>query len=1636
MEKTLRSLLTGALVLLHAPALFSQEILDNTWVPNGSVNSIATYGDMVYVGGSFTKVTRADANGVVYNLETGQYAPSSNPNSKVSQVLPDYAGGFFINGNYITRVGDIARKRIAHIDAAGQVSEFNPLLLQGKTALHLVTSTTDRLFVSTATDLYCLDHNGSVIWSRQLDGWAFNGVVVNSTIYFVGRFGKVEGQPRKHIAAIDINGGDLLPFIANTAIEGLHASTPLVSPNLISIGSHGEELFVRYTLNGAFKSKLISISRTTGEPTGWSVPAPPTHDNSGAMMVHNGKVYLATPSGNGLQIFDCVTKQSLPIPSIKSTKIVGFAANGNDVLITSPSILDGQNNDLGDVLSFDSQTNAVSSYSMEAVEFVYAYSGYSIESIAVSGNRLYCAGFFSGLETVKRMNLYAYNKLTQEVSPLSFDFGTVDHSVNRIIATESQIFLEGNVFEINGQQRENGFASFDRVSGELSDWNPQIEFNQFAPSFYLHPAADGNIYIAGDITSVDNIVCDKIAVVNQQTFAVGPLNITPELLYIKSVVQTGNLLILNGRNLANTKDEIRFFDLSLGIEAFSPIEFVTASGGWVPMKVFNNTLYFAGRFTTLLKENVEYPRDQLAAVSLSNGSIIDFAVNIEPSNTYISDLEVTNGTMYIAGSFTSFNGIQRKNIAALDINTANATSWQPTLNSVYEIEIQADRILVGSDVPQLSTKTNTAFAEVTPDRSNKISGKVFYDNDGDGYQDPGELGIPDILIQLQPGNVFYPTDALGNYTAYTATGTYTLSPVLPNYTISTSAESHEVNFGDVNLEATDKNFGLFVQQNVTDVSVAVTTDQTPRPGFYFDYVITYKNEGTNASDGTINFDFDERLVEVTTSVAPTNADGNSFVFNYANLLPGETGSITINVRVPLPQVENMLGSIIEATAVIIPSASDLNSDDNTAMSRETVLGSFDPNDKLVTPQGVGEHGYIAENTEWLEYKIRFQNLGTFEATFVVITDELDQNLDASTFEFIEASPVMPDYKIENGILTVQFGDINNSIHLPHATEGLPGYDEPNSHGFFRFRIKLKENLPKHTRIENTASIVFDFNEPVITNTVANTLLDPPYSTTIMVAEVEGKKNAEVLVPVKVKDFTNLLGQQFSVAWDEDVATFVGVEQFGVPLGADNFNLTETENGYITYAWNSPSALTLDDETTLFVMKFLLTGNYGASTEIWVANHPTEIMAISDNDYEPVQVLNVKGKVTIDSEMDIAGAILYPNGEAVQNVTVTMTGADDLEDATDVEGKFSFTVQPQTEDDQYIITPSKTNDPDLMNGIDVQDVIFIRRHILKTEPFSTPYQSIAADVNNNAAVNIQDLIILQALILGNETDLPNGRQWAFVDKDHEFESLVSPFSFPLSVSTTAKDFDGTSIDFTAVKIGDVNLSRDNSQNGRTKTQEVVLETELKEEVEAGVTLVTISTFGFVDIAGYQFTINWNHEELEWIGAEDKSLVHVSGLQRTSEGTATFIWDDPKAASVTMEDGAQLLQLKFRKRAEDTTPAVTITGTTTPIRMYGKDAEAVKVTLRHKDPEDKFESGAFYPNPFQREATISFSTTESQDVAFQIMDVAGKIVHLNEFHAEKGYNEKTIDGDNLSPGAYVFKIQLREKLIQGKIIRRAD
>lgn len=143
--------------------------------------------------------------------------------------------------------------------------------------------------------------------------------------------------------------------------------------------------------------------------------------------------------------------------------------------------------------------------------------------------------------------------------------------------------------------------------------------------------------------------------------------------------------------------------------------------------------------------------------------------------------------------------------------------------------------------------------------------------------------------------------------------------------------------------------------------------------------------------------------------------------------------------------------------------------------------SLDPNEKI-GPTGYGEKNYMSSAGK-MYYHIAFENKkeATAPAYRVQIVDTLSAVFDPETVKFGSTSHSGSQYnwKMERNGNILKW-DIEG-IELP------PNATPPEGEGYVTFSVDLKDGLQSGVPIENRATIVFDLNEPITTNTWSNVL---------------------------------------------------------------------------------------------------------------------------------------------------------------------------------------------------------------------------------------------------------------------------------------------------------------------------------------------------------------------------------------------------------------------------------------------------------------------------------------------------------------------------------------------------------------------
>lgn len=202
---------------------------------------------------------------------------------------------------------------------------------------------------------------------------------------------------------------------------------------------------------------------------------------------------------------------------------------------------------------------------------------------------------------------------------------------------------------------------------------------------------------------------------------------------------------------------------------------------------------------------------------------------------------------------------------------------------------------------------------------------------------------------------------------------------------------------------------------------------------------------------------------------------------------------------------------------------DLNNEELNPKQKRTnktqVINSTDPN-AIYGNVGTGSFRSL-RGSETLHYMVMFENVDTASAAaqVVVVYDTIDPNLfDLSTFEFgtayigdkgirlgndrkeffweIDLNPTMnliarvyAKLDTSNGAIEWQF------ISLDPATGDLPAnplagilppnVNSPQGEGFVTYSVNMRSNVANNITLNNTASIIFDDNAAIRTNTWSN-----------------------------------------------------------------------------------------------------------------------------------------------------------------------------------------------------------------------------------------------------------------------------------------------------------------------------------------------------------------------------------------------------------------------------------------------------------------------------------------------------------------------------------------------------------------------
>lgn len=346
-----------------------------------------------------------------------------------------------------------------------------------------------------------------------------------------------------------------------------------------------------------------------------------------------------------------------------------------------------------------------------------------------------------------------------------------------------------------------------------------------------------------------------------------------------------------------------------------------------------------------------------------------------------------------------------------------------------------------------------------------VAGVTFDDNNDNGVRDTDE-GHVNVMLLVQPGS-HYIYSGQDPYSFCSEFGAHTISvPTPPLYhTAVPPTRSYDITAQGQQVLGAD--FAFQSTPGIYDASVSLF-GWNPWIGNNTTLNVAYANIGTESIGATVTLTLDPLTSYVSASVPATTVAGQVITWDLGSLAEGTAGNIQVTIYTSPAAAPN--APVMQAVN-LSTSSSDFDATNNVDELHGFCTTSFDPNDKAVntpsmTPAEVAEQ-------EKLEYTIRFQNTGNAPAVNVVIRDMLDSGLDLSTFEMVGATHPYGLTLLDNEAIWTFEG-----IMLPDSST-----DQLGSQGALHFRAAPKSTLILGDVVSNRADIYFDYNEPVLTNTV-------------------------------------------------------------------------------------------------------------------------------------------------------------------------------------------------------------------------------------------------------------------------------------------------------------------------------------------------------------------------------------------------------------------------------------------------------------------------------------------------------------------------------------------------------------------------
>jgi hypothetical protein len=504
-------------------------------------------------------------------------------------------------------------------------------------------------------------------------------------LYVGGDLNRIAGSARRTVAALDTRSGRALPwnpdpsyFVTDLEVQGR---------TVYILGSFAE-------IGGRRHGSLAAVDAITGAVQPWD-PAPPIDEHGDPLVrdiaVSDSVVYGA---GSLLVAYDRRTGKRSPwnpLPGNSGYASAVESIGGQLYVGGTFSRIAGQPR--SNLAAFRANGGQLTAWSPKAQP---------VAELAIHGRRVY---------TAENGGVRAYGATSGQ--SIRFANPNPNGGVRALAASQSTVLL-GGAFDGAAGVARNGLAAINVRTGAATPWNPQLGGGSPHDAVYSIVTDDSTVYVGGLFKRVGSVARNGLAGISARTGRTTSLDPAITGYSVDSLALAGSTLYIGGDfELASGKsrDGNAAFDTSTGRLS----DWYPATGN-IPIAVDDERVILGLR--------------SLVAVDAATGQRVEWETPLAVFRVpRIDTVAISDGTVFIGGSFDTVAGKRREGLAAVDAESGALRDWDPGVDHLefsQALAVDGDTVYVGSyeglrAVDSESGSTTQTYAALADDRVDAVA---------------------------------------------------------------------------------------------------------------------------------------------------------------------------------------------------------------------------------------------------------------------------------------------------------------------------------------------------------------------------------------------------------------------------------------------------------------------------------------------------------------------------------------------------------------------------------------------------------------------------------------------------------------------------------------------------------------------------------------------------------------------------------------------------------------------------------------------------------------------------------------------------------------------------------------------------